>query len=103
MRTVGVRVTAAEAAEIEARAAAARLSPAAYMRRRSLGRPPVRVTAVHRLGAAERVELQRIGSNLNQIARALNAGGGVPAGLGAELARVGDLLVDLLTGEGWEP
>ena len=97
-----MRITAAEAAEIEARAAAARLSPAAYMRRRSLGRP-VRVTAVHRLGAAERVELQRIGSNLNQIARALNAGGGVPAGLGAELARVGDLLVDLLTGEGWEP
>ena len=56
-----MRVSPAEAAEIAERAAGSRMSPAAYMRSRTLGRP-VRVTAVHRLGARERVELQRIGT-----------------------------------------
>lgn len=97
-RTIGVRVTPAEAEVIAERAGDARLTPAAYMRRRVLGRP-VRVTAVHRLGARERVELQRIGANLNQIARALNAGADVPAGTAAEVSRVADLVADLLTGE----
>ena len=36
-RTVGVRVTAAEAAELRERAQAARLSMGAYLRRRALG------------------------------------------------------------------
>ena len=36
-RTVGVRVTAAEAADLRARAQAARLSMGAYLRRRALG------------------------------------------------------------------
>ena len=99
-RTIGVRVTAAEAAEIAERAASARLTAAAYMRRRTLGRP-VRVTAVHRLAAAERVELQRIGANLNQVARALHSGAvQVPAGTLEAVERVADLVADLLTGEG---
>ena len=99
-RTIGVRVTAAEAAEIAERAASARLTSAAYMRRRTLGRP-VRVTAVHRLAAAERVELQRIGANLNQVARALHSGAvQVPAGTLEAVERVADLVADLLTGEG---
>ena len=58
---------------------AARLTKGAYMRRRALGQP-VREAAVHRLGARERVELHRIGVNLNQIARALNSGASAPAG-----------------------
>ena len=37
VRTVGVRVTAAEAAELRERAQAARLSMGAYLRRRALG------------------------------------------------------------------
>ena len=36
-RTVGVRVTAAEAAELRERAQASRLSMGAYLRRRALG------------------------------------------------------------------
>ena len=36
-RTVGVRVTAAEEAELRERAQAARLSMGAYLRRRALG------------------------------------------------------------------
>ena len=95
-RTIGVRVTEAEAAAIAERAASSRMTAAAYMRRRSLGRP-VRVTAVHRLAAAERVELQRIGANLNQVARALHSGAvQVPAGTLENVERV----ADLLTGEG---
>lgn len=38
-----------------------------YMPRRALGQP-AREAAVHRLGVRERVELHRIGVNLNQIA-----------------------------------
>ena len=95
-----MRVTAAEAAAISERAAASRVTAAAYMRRRSLGKP-VRVTAVHRLAAAERVELQRIGANLNQVARALHSGAvQVPAGTLENVERVADLVADLLAGEG---
>ncbi len=66
-----VCLTAAEVAE---RSAAARLAPAVYMRRRALARP------VRRLWTAEFRELNRIGVNLNQIARALNAGAAAPSG-----------------------
>ena len=69
-RTVGVRVTAAEAAELRERAQAARLSMGAYLRRRALGQR-VRIAAELRLAAAELRELNRIGVNLNQMARAL--------------------------------
>ena len=48
-RTVGVRVTAAEAAELRERAQAARLSMGAYLRRRALGQR-VRSAAELRLG-----------------------------------------------------
>ena len=56
---------------------------------------------MHRLAAAERVELQRIGANLNQVARALHSGAvQVPAGTLEAVERVADLVADLLTGEG---
>ncbi len=97
-RTIGVRVTAAEAAEIAERAGAARMTRGGYMRRRALGRP-VREAAVHRLGARERVELHRIGVNLNQIARALNSGASAPVGTLEAGERVGELAADLLSGE----
>ena len=48
-RTVGVRVTAAEAAELRERAQAARLSMGAYLRRRALGQR-VRIAVELRLG-----------------------------------------------------
>ncbi len=98
-RTIGVRVTEAQAAELAERAAGARLSMAAYMRHRSLGQP-VRVTTERRLALAERVELTRIGVNLNQVAKALNAGSAAaPAGTREAVERVGELVAALLAGE----
>ncbi|WP_420614778.1 MobC family plasmid mobilization relaxosome protein [Candidatus Palauibacter sp.] len=98
-RTIGVRVTTAEAAEIAERAGAARMTTGGYMRRRALGQP-VREAVVHRLGVRERVELRRIGVNLNQIARALNSGASAPPGTLETVERVRKLTSDLLSEEG---
>ena len=97
-RTVGVRVTAAEAAELRERAQAARLSVGAYLRRRGLGQR-VRMAAERRLGAAELRELNRIGVNLNQMARAMNSGVAAPAGTRKEVERASELVARLLAGE----
>ena len=97
-RTIGVRVTTAEAAEIAERAGAARRTTGGYLRRRALGQP-VRELVVLRLGAEERVELHRIGVNLNQIARALNSGASAPDGTLEAVERVGELTAGLLSGE----
>ena len=97
-RTVGVRVTEAEAAELRERAQAARLSMGAYLRRRALGQR-VRMAAERRLGAAELRELNRIGVNLNQMARAMNSGAAAPAGTREAVERVGELVAALLAGE----
>lgn len=97
-----VSLTPAEAAEVADRAAAARLAPAVYMRRRGLGRPS-RQVVVRRLGAAELRELNRIGVNLNQIARALNAGAAAPSGTRAALERCHEAVLDLLVGEAEAP
>ena len=78
-RTIGVRVTEAEAAELRERAQAARLSVGAYLRRRALGQR-VRMGTERRLGAAELRELNRIGVNLNQMARGDERGSGGGAG-----------------------
>ena len=91
-RTVGVRVTAAEETELRERAQAARLSMGAYLRRRALGQR-VRM-------ASELRELNRIGVNLNQMARALNSGAvSSPAETQAAVERVGELVAKLLAGE----
>ena len=98
-RTVGVRVTEAEVEELQERAQAARLSVGAYLRRRGLGQR-VRMAAERRLGAAELRELNRIGVNLNQMARALNSGAvSSPAETQAAVERVGELVAKLLAGE----
>ena len=91
-RTVGVRVTAAEAAELRERAQTAGLSMGAYLRRRALGQR-VRI-------AAELRELNRIGVNLNQMARALNSRAvSSPVETQAAVERVGELVAKLLAGE----
>ena len=98
-RTVGVRVTEAEAAELRERAQAARLSMGAYLRRRALGQR-VRMAGERRLGAAELRELNRIGVNLNQMARVLNSGAvSSPTETQATVERVGELVAKLLAGE----
>ena len=98
-RTVGVRVTEAEAAELQERAQAARLSMGAYLRRRALGQR-VRSAVERRLGAAELRELNRIGVNLNQMARAMNSGTvSSPAETQEAVERVGEMVAGLLAGE----
>ena len=96
--TVGVRVTEAEAEELRERAQAAHLSMGAYLRRRALGQR-VRSAVERRLGASELRELNRIGVNLNQMARAMNSGAAAPAGIGEAVERVGELVAGLLSGE----
>ena len=73
-----IRVTAAELAEIEAQAEAAELTSASYARSvllsapapRARRRPAVQTQEVARLLG----ELGKVGSNLNQIAHAVNTG-----------------------------
>ena len=98
-RTIGVRVTEAEETEeLRERAQAARLSMGAYLRRRALGQR-VRSAVERRLGAAELRELNRIGVNLNQMARAMNSGAAAPAGTQEAVERVGEMVAKLLAGE----
>ena len=97
-RTVGVRVTEAEAEELQERAQGARLSVGAYLRRRGLGQR-VRMAAERSLGAAELRELNRIGVNLNQMARAMNSGAAAPAGTREAVEQVSELVARLLAGE----
>ena len=99
-RTIGVRVTEVEAEELRERAQAARLSVGAYLRRRGGLGQRVRIAAELRLGAAELRELNRIGVNLNQMARALNSGAvSSPVETQAAVERVGELVAKLLAGE----
>ena len=97
-RTVGVRVTEAEAEELQERAQAARLSRGAYLRRRGLEQR-VRMVAERRLGAAELRELNRIGVNLNQMARPMSSGAAAPAETRETVERVSELVARLLAGE----
>ncbi len=94
-RTVGVRLTSAEAVDLADRAAAVGLTTASYVRRAALGRR-IRSAAVLRLGAEDRLELGRIGVNLNQLARAMNAGVPAPPGTRETVERIGELVAELL-------
>jgi len=73
---VTVRFLPDEHAELEARAAAAGLSPSAYLRACALGDAGPRArrspTVERSLAAQAIAELNKAGSNLNQIARAVN-------------------------------
>ena len=70
----------------------------AYLRRRALGQR-VRIAAERRLGAAELRELNRIGVNLNQMARTLNSGVvSSPAETPEAVEWVGELVAKLLAG-----
>ena len=73
---VTVRFLPEEHAELEARASAAGLSPSAYLRACALGDAGPRArrspTVERSLAAQAIAELNKAGSNLNQIARAVN-------------------------------
>jgi hypothetical protein len=99
------RCTQAQRAEIAAQAERAGISIGAYMLASALKAPPPRSA---RRPPIERRELARllgetgkIGSNVNQIARALNRGRDVPlelmiAPVQAELATIRDMLLNAL-------
>ena len=77
---VNVRVTPKERTAIAARSARCGMTPSAYVRESALLRDeaPVRVADEGELRAIH-VGLKRIGNNLNQAVRALNARGPEPA------------------------
>jgi len=82
-RLLAVRCTAEELAAIHAAASRAGLSAGAFVRLQTLGAPGPRAA---RRPPIERVELARLlgetgrlGSNVNQLARAANAAGDLPS------------------------
>jgi hypothetical protein len=89
------RLTTAERVEIERNAAILGISPSEFMRRRSLEYRLPASLALQRHVAALAVALLRLGVNLNQIARHMNAGRGAPTDLSALIARIDALLDDI--------
>ena len=99
---LNLRFTPDERAALEAKASAALLSPSEFARQAALGarieasgpaREPLAPHARTPDGVEHVVALNRIGVNLNQIARTLNAGlGMVPVELQSCLLRVNELL-----------
>lgn len=73
---INVRMTEAQRREVERRADDAGMAPSSYMRETAIlaGEKPVRVADTDELRRIH-VDLKRIGSNLNQAVRALNAYG----------------------------
>ena len=85
----------AELRELTRRTDLAGLPAPEYLRQRAI-RSTLHIEAPRRLAASDFRELQRIGSNLNQIARKLNQGGRAPASLNARLRRLQELINKLL-------
>jgi hypothetical protein len=90
---LGVRVTVGERAEIERNASLLGISPAEFLRRRSLGYRLPDPMAEQRQTAALATALLRIGVNLNQLTHHVNAGSLPPSDLlHGLLARINSLL-----------
>lgn len=83
---VAFRLTAEELERVQAEAERAGVSVSEYCRAAALGQR-VRVRSAPDLSAAL-VSLNRVGVNLNQIARTVNRGQGVPLDLAEVLAEV---------------
>ena len=94
-----VRLTTAERAELERSARAHGLTVADFMRRRALGYRLPPLDAKHRAMASLAAALMPIGVNLNQIARATNAGRHLP-GIVEELTGRITALLDGFYGSG---
>ena len=90
-----VRLNDGEHEELRRQAGKARLRVPEFIRQRVLERR-LQIGSPRQLGVAEFRELNRIGVNLNQIARALNQGSDVAAPRLDELKRLGELIAHLL-------
>ena len=88
------RVTFAEKMHVEEQASAAGIDPSEYLRRRALGF--MVSPAPRRADAALVSELNRIGVNLNQIARNLNSGRTERADVDVALAELRGVLSQVL-------
>ena len=109
-RQYSVRFTDAEAAELEHKASDAGLSVASYLRAASLGdagpraarRPPVEREQLVLLSGL----VGKLGSNVNQIARALNSGD-APDGLSDDIkaaaVEVAEMRATIREALGWKP
>ena len=75
---VSVRLTTFERARVEAKAAQTGLSLSDYCRRAILGHRVTASTEPQRVNTEALVELNRVGVNLNQIARVANRGAPLP-------------------------
>lgn len=75
-----IRVSPIERAKIGAKADQANLVMSEYLRAIAL-KPRVTIKQTRDLDFATREELRRVGVNLNQIAKAMNAGQGLPVSL----------------------
>jgi uncharacterized protein (DUF1778 family) len=89
---VHLRLTQEERAAFEARARAHGLSLSDYLRRAALDRPMPAPVAEGRDLAALTAALLRLGVNLNQIARRMNAGAGPPPHLAALTGEIAQLV-----------
>ncbi|MYA43723.1 MAG: MobC family plasmid mobilization relaxosome protein [Gemmatimonadetes bacterium] len=92
---VAIWLSPNELRELRSRASIARLSVPEYVRQRSV-RWRLNIESPRRLAADHFREVQRIGNNLNQIARNMNMGRAAPEGTREELTRLRDLLSLLL-------
>ena len=90
-----VRLNDGEHEELRRQAGKARLRVPEFIRQRVLERR-LQIGSPRQLGVAEFRELNRIGVNLNQIARALNQRSDVAAPRLDELRRLGELIAHLL-------
>lgn len=83
-----IRLTEEERAELERRAQLVGLTMSEFIRRRSLGIPLPPGAAEHQARAALATALLRLGINLNQIARHMNAGRAAPSYLPALIEEI---------------
>lgn len=96
---VGVRLTTLERASVEANAASAGRSISDYCRRAILGHRVTASTEPQQVNTEALVELNRVGVNLNQIARAANRGEPLPRHFGEILVVVRAALDRLAGGD----
>lgn len=95
---VSVRLTTFERAGVEANAARSGLSLSDYCRRAILGHRVTASTEPQQVNAEALVELNRVGVNLNQIARAANRGEPLPQFFRETLGAVRDVIERLAEG-----